>query len=86
MFAEVSVMFHGQVKRHLEGDLSHPKSEYTVKWNEQLSRPVFIDSFPIMFYAFYRRAFLFTLINKQGIPATKFLVTKPQCATVHHPK
>ena len=32
------------------------------------------------------RCFLFTLVNNQGVPASKFDVSQPQYATCHHPE
>ena len=32
------------------------------------------------------RAFLFTLVNSEGVPPTKFDVTHPKYATLHHPR
>lgn len=33
-----------------------------------------------------KRAFLFTLVNSEGVPPTKFDVTHPKYATLHHPR
>ena len=32
------------------------------------------------------RAFLFTLVNSEGVPPTKYDVTHPKYATLHHPR
>ena len=37
-------------------------------------------------FIFLPRAFLFTLINSEGVPPSKFDVTHPKYATLHHPR
>lgn len=50
------------------------------------SRSIFQSTFLNVFLPIINRAFLFTLVNSEGVPPTKYDVTHPKYATLHHPR
>ncbi|PFX20726.1 BTB/POZ domain-containing protein 9 [Stylophora pistillata] len=73
-----SVINHGEVIFLVENTCH-------LKGDDSLVRNLLKIVFPMNSPAFLR-AFLFTLVNSEGVPPTKFDVTHPKYATLHHPR
>ena len=40
----------------------------------------------LIFHLLFYRCFLFTLVNSEGVPPSKFDLVNPKYATLHHPR
>ena len=40
----------------------------------------------LIFHLYFYRCFLFTLVNSEGVPPSKFDLVNPKYATLHHPR